>query len=250
LGLVLLVVLNRHAWKRILVAVTALVVIGVAGSAFVPVIRDRIAASLLSFGIGSSASSGVPHDDVSTFVSAWERLTTLPRANIDALGNVHSPLAYLTGGGYGMGSTALVPPGDSIAPMSHNQFAEMFTVFGAVGGGAQLVILTLIGYLLWRRLRSSREPILLAIFFAYILFLLNSVFANGTLYQPASASILFIAMFAATSSLFDEKLAPGQSSLRVNRSLRALAGLSRLIPAPSRDAADVVSTSSTDVVDA
>lgn len=231
IGLAFFVILNRRAWKRLLIALVTVSALLAVAYAVVPAIRDRISVSLLSFGIGGGV--GVVHGDVSIWVSTWDRLTTLPKANFEALVGLHSPLAFLTGAGFGMGNTALVPAKDSIAPMAHNQFAELFTVFGAIGGGAQIFILIVIWLLLWQRTRLGAPAIVTAIFFAYILLLLNSLFANGTLYQPASAAIFFFAFFTATTRLFDDpvNLGFGASPTAQKRwmlNVRSIAGLPRI----------------------
>lgn len=234
IGLVFLVVLNRRAWKRLLIALLTVTALVAAAYAVVPAVRDRVSVSLLSFGIGGGM--GVVHGDFSIWASTWDRLTTLPKANFEALVGIHSPLAFLTGAGFGMGNTALVPVGDSIAPMAHNQFAELFTVFGAIGGGVQIFILVVIWLLLWQRIQSGASPIVTTVFFAYILLLLNSLFANGTLYQPASAAIFFFALFAATSTIFDVPVdfvlgASPPAQKRWMLTVRSIAGLPK-IPGP------------------
>lgn len=202
IGLVVVILLNRRAWKRLSLAVAAVAGLVVFAYALLPAVRERVSVSLLSFGVATDASAGIVRDDVTIGTSVWDRLVTYPKANFDALVDIHSPLAYLTGAGFGMGNTALVPIGDAIAPMAHNQFAEAITVFGIIGGGVQIIILLRIGFLLFRRAKVSGAPALTAVFFAYVILMVNSLFANGTLYQPSSASIFYIAFFAATTTIF------------------------------------------------
>ena len=129
----------------------------------------------------------------------------LPKQNFESLGDLKSPLVYAVGGGYGMGSTALVPDADSIAPMAHNQYAELITVFGFLGGGVAIWVMISIGFALRRKTLGSNSIVYRALLFSYCLFLLNSAFANGTLYQPASASIFYIVFFAASSTVLSNQ---------------------------------------------
>jgi hypothetical protein len=187
--------LNRRSFLR------QFVLFSVGGGALygawvlLPAVRERVLASLESFGLKNDNPTIVNYDK-SFVASAIDRLTALPLANFHALADLHTPLVYVVGGGYGMGSTALVPESDSIAPMAHNQFAESITVFGFVLGSLQIFVMLAIARLLWKR-RNLNRPLFLAIGAAYASFLLNSVFANGTIYQPASASVFYLCMFAA-----------------------------------------------------
>jgi len=165
--------------------------------ASMPMVRNRIIGSLQSFGI-SVGTGHTTNYDATVVQGAWDRLTSLPKANFNALQDLHSPFAYFTGGGFGMGSTALVPASDSIAPMAHNQFMESITVFGFAGGTIQIMIMIYIGYRL-ARLRQLKSPTFQVMTVVYLLFMLNSMFANGTLYQPGSASIFYLVFFASIS---------------------------------------------------
>ena len=203
LGLLLLLFLNRRSLSKMAIPIIA--VSGLIGWAYaiLPVVQQRIASPLLSFGIGTAASAGIAQpDDVTVTTSIWDRLFSLPQANFDALANLHSPLVYLTGGGFGMGNTALVPTADVLAPMAHNQFAESVTVFGILGGGVQIIAILLVAFRLARRTKTTGGSIVTTILFAYVIVLVNSVFANGTLYEPASASIFYLALFASSTKIF------------------------------------------------
>lgn len=202
LGLLILTILNRRSWKRLLVGVAAAAGGTALAYAFVPVIRDRISASLLGFGVEADPDADIVRDDVGIWTSVWDRLVVLPGANFGALADLDRPLVYLTGGGFGMASTALVPDEDSLAPMAHNQFAEILTMFGPLVGGLAILILLRVGYLLAQRAKLTAAPVLFAVFLAYVLLMVNSLFANGTLYQPASASFFYLAFFTATTALF------------------------------------------------
>lgn len=213
IALLCLVFLNRRSLSRIFVVGSFASALALAAYSVVPVLQERVDASLQSFGIDTSSTTLI-RDDVSVQMSALDRLVTLPLANFQGLEALHSPLVYLVGGGYGMASTALVPLGDSLAPMAHNQFAEIVTVFGFVGGSILTVILFRILFGLVRRSRGYGRDVFGPLTVAYLIFLLNSVFANGTLYQPASASFFYLAMFAASSTLvIREQIVPAQTSV-------------------------------------
>lgn len=204
LSVTLILYLNRRSLTKVFAIVGVCLLTGFVITQSVPIVTERISVSLSSFGLDES-SYGIVNYDRSASGSAWDRITSLPRANIDALRDLNSPLVYAVGGGFGMGNTALVPEADSIAPMAHNQFAECFSVFGAIGSGIQFVILTAISLKLYRRYRSSGASIYLIALSSYGLFLANSVFANGTIYQPSGASILFLSLFVATSDVLEKK---------------------------------------------
>jgi hypothetical protein len=162
--------------------------------AYVPPVHERLSASLESFGY---TEVGLPANyDSNVRVAAVARVTEFPKANFLALRNLNSPFVYLVGGGFGMASTALVPRASSIAPMAHNQYAELATVFGAVGGSVMVVVLILIAVRLKMRARRAGD-LATVVLASYLVFLVNSLFANGTAYQPSSASILCLAAYAA-----------------------------------------------------
>lgn len=172
-----------------------------------------IRATAVSFGF----DSGVVTNDQSVTQSAADRVTRLPMENRAALRNLESPLVYAVGGGFGMASTALVPAEASLAPMAHNQFAEFVSVFGYVGGGAFLAITAAIGVRLMRRWRGGSDNISGPTFFAFSIWAVNSIFANGTAYQPAMASILYFSMFVALMRVAPEGVA---SDASVNEAVR------------------------------
>lgn len=193
-GALLLIYFNRRAFSKMAVAAVAVAGIAVAFYGLVPEVSRRVDATLVSFGV---VNAGVLNYDVAVGQSALDRLITLPLANFAALAELNSPLVYLVGGGFGMGDTALVPKTDSLAPMAHNQFAEVITVFGLIGGSALIISLLVVLYRLITLYRSARRTEVQVVLGSYVLLLINSFFANGTIYQPAAAGILFLAMFLA-----------------------------------------------------
>ncbi|WP_330476579.1 hypothetical protein [Terrabacter sp. C0L_2] len=188
-------------------------------------LRDRFIATASSFGLVSDPA--IVNYDVPVDQSVGERLTALPAANFAALGDLHTPFAYLLGGGYGMGGTALVPRESVLAPMAHNQFAELITVFGFILGGAAILGMLATFGRLWKVARNTPCPEQRRVYqltiAAYSIFLANSLFANGTLYQPFSASIFYFALFVAwcyphlaTTTQVERRTSARASDLRSN----------------------------------
>ena len=210
LAFVVIVYLNRRSLGRV-VGIT-LAISGVAGVIYVQLgtLDQRLSATLQSFGIQNGAQ--VTNYDSSVGSSAIERLSAFPLRNFEALSDLASPLVYFVGGGFGMGNTALVPKSDAIAPMAHNQFAELMTVFGIVGGSVAIVIMISVAFKLARKSRQPESEIHRVLLGAYGLLVFNSLFANGTVYQPASASIFYFAMFAAASSKLTKDSVHGEPS--------------------------------------
>lgn len=161
-------------------------------------ISSRIDASLQSFGI-NIGKKGENNYDYTVQESALDRITRLPKENYKFLDKLNTPMVYLTGAGFGMADTALVPKSDSFTIMAHNQYAENITVFGWIFGIVFNMIMLYIGYNLFKKYLLTKNRDYLIFFFAYIIFLINSIFANGTTYQPSSASIFYIAMFLSFS---------------------------------------------------
>jgi hypothetical protein len=186
---------NRDRLSRGIAALVMLGAFTAVAVAYIPPVNDRLESTLESFGFVGGAALPANYDS-SVQKSAIDRVSALPRANFLALGDQHSPLVYFVGGGFGMASTALVTPEASTAPMAHNQYAELVTVFGILGGGFMVWVLVAIGVRLKRRARAPGD-IPTVVLASYTVLLVNSLFANGTVYQPASASILCLAAYVA-----------------------------------------------------
>lgn len=191
LGLSLIVMSERRRPVTALLSISGLAIAFAVVVAVSPELAARVNAVATSFGL----DTGVRNYDRDIEASAMERLTTLPIANITALTQLHSPLVYVIGGGFGMGSTALVSREASLAPMAHNQYVEFFTVFGAVGGAVAVAALGTVFFRLLQMEARQRDPLVNRIYLAFGLWLLNAVFANGIAYQPVTASILWLAVF-------------------------------------------------------
>lgn len=157
------------------------------------ILQDSLAASATSFGV----EGGTQNYDQSFQGSLSDRLITRPAENFAVLATLGSPLVYLTGGGFGMASTALVPSSASLADMTHNQFAEFVSIGGFVGGGIACTVVAVILFRLLRDWRMGRDSVKGAVLAAFAIWIANSFFANGTAYQPITASIVFAAMFLA-----------------------------------------------------
>jgi len=205
-----LLVMNRRHLSRIVFGLGLVAVLGLAIYSLSTVVQDRVDAVLVSFGIQNSA---IENFDVSAEESVMDRLLTLPAANLEVLKTFGTPLIYVFGAGFGMANTALVPEEDSLAQMAHNQYVEVFSVFGIVGAalifGAMLTMLVRL-VRLHRRIRSDVTS---AVLWAYVLILVNSVTANGTLYQPAAASILYLGMYCAVAEGLFVRAADARSGL-------------------------------------
>jgi hypothetical protein len=89
--------------------------------------------------------------------------------------------------------------------MAHNQWVEMLTVFGVLGFMIFFALLLRAGW----RLSVGGEALTLTrdvriMFLAVLLLLLGRfVLANGGLYHPASATPLFLCLFASTLARAD-----------------------------------------------
>lgn len=195
IALAIVVWMNRRHLSRVAIGLVVLAAAFLFLYGSVPEVADRVDAVLVSFGV---QNTDVVSYDTDFDESAINRLIDLPLKNFAVLPTLGSPFVYLVGGGYGMGSTALVSEAASLGPMTHNQFAEFFSVFGIFGG---IVAVGVSVHILTRTFRLNRpdQPLWLqAIPFAYLLLFVNGLFANGTVYQPATGVIFFMAMFVAS----------------------------------------------------
>jgi hypothetical protein len=175
-----------------------LMVIGVVSIAIlVPSVRGRVLVSLASFGV--SSQEAVLVDDVDVGTSFHERLFQHPGKVFFNLDRVQGPTGHLTGAGFGMSSTALVPQPDELSIMAHNQLVE----FWALGGVFYLLVFLAFLVLVALRLLSlvshchrhglDRQRL----FFTCMIVVMvsygaNLPFANGLTYQPTQALIFWL----------------------------------------------------------
>lgn len=159
--------------------------------------RGRVLVSLASFGV--SSQEAVLVDDVDVGTSFHERLFQHPAKVFFNLDRVEGPTGHLTGGGFGMSSTALVPQPDELSIMAHNQLVE----FWALGGVFYLLVflaflamvavrlLTLVGYCHRMGLHQQRLffTCMVVVMASYVA---NLPFANGLTYQPTQALIFWL----------------------------------------------------------
>lgn len=203
----ILLFMNRRQLSRSVFGLGLVGVLGVGVYSFVPSVQERVDAVLVSFGVQNSA---IENFDVSAEESLIDRLVSLPAANVQVLATFDTPFIYIFGAGFGMANTALVPADDALAEMAHNQYVEVFTVFGAVGAVLLIGALIVILMRLIRLHRRIRSDVTRAVVWAYILLLGNGLAANGVFYQPAAASVFFLAMYCAIAAPF---LAAGEGAL-------------------------------------
>jgi hypothetical protein len=197
-AVMMLLYLHRRGGLRLLAGLLLTVMVTGVALAALPSAQERLGTSLKSFGITTDVE--IRNSDKSVLVSALDRLTSLPRENIEAWRGltdspVESGLTTLVGGGFGMASTALVPAGDGLGPQAHNQYVEVLTVFGVLG---LLVVLATLGAAVTRlwRLRRSASGTRWVYLATLLLLTARFTFANGGLYHPATATALFLCLFA------------------------------------------------------
>ncbi|MDQ4214246.1 hypothetical protein [Microbacterium capsulatum] len=192
----IILLINRKSFSRLVLGLGAVAVIGLCLYSYVPIVQERVDVVLVSFGIQNSS---VVNYDVTAEQSLIDRLVELPRANVAVLDTFHSPLVYLFGAGFGMGNTALVPEPDVLAPMAHNQYVELYSVFGWAGAVGLVLVLLVVLIRIARIHHRVRMDVTRAILWAYVILLVNAVTANGAFYQPAGASVLYLAFFLAVA---------------------------------------------------
>lgn len=175
-----------------------LLVVGVVSIAIlVPSVRGRVLVSLASFGV--SSQEAVLVDDVDVGTSFHERLFQHPGKVFFNLDRVRGPTGHLTGAGFGMSSTALVPQPDELSIMAHNQLVE----FWALGGVFYLLVflaflalvalrlLSLVGFC-YRHGLDRQRLFFTCMIVVMVSYVANLPFANGLTYQPTQALIFWL----------------------------------------------------------
>jgi hypothetical protein len=168
-----------------------------------PQLEGRLDVILRGYGVALTGTEIINYD-VTTRQGIADRLGTLPLANIAALKDFGTPWVYLTGGGFGMADQTLVSVADSRAPQAHNQYVEIFTVFGPVMG-AMLIAITISTLLrLRRRYRSRGHEEYNILCWIMVFFVVSAAFGGGAYFQPVSASVLWLCVFVSLCNLADD----------------------------------------------
>ena len=198
LGLLALLWVDRRNISRGVFAIGVVGVIGFWLFSTSPTFAGRLNVVLQT--VGFSPAEGVRvNSDINLDEAAWARLSELPATNVATLSELGSPWVYLLGGGYGFGGGALVPPDDVLAQQAHNQYVEFFTVFGLIGGMVLLAVALGTVFKLRGLYRTTGLQLYSTVLIAYLFLLGNAIFANGRLYQPATVSVFYLALFVAVS---------------------------------------------------
>lgn len=170
------------------------VVISIAMS--VPAIQGRLLVSLASFGV---ESQGTRVDDVDIGTSFEERLLYHPTEIFYNLDRLRGPWGLLTGAGFGMSSTALVPQEDQQSIMSHNQLVEFWALSGVFFLLLFIVIIISVFIMIfslinecWRTNRNEERRVFVCLLSILICYVANLPFANGLVYQPTQAAIFWM----------------------------------------------------------
>ena len=197
LGILGLLIVNYRSLGRwaITIALSAFLVLAVLSVN--SDLTSRISAVSQSYGI-SLTGEQIASNDASIEEGITERLTTRPAQNFAALKQFNSPFVYIVGAGYGMGGLTLVDrEEDVMAPQAHNQYAELVTIFGPVGGAMLILMVITIVVRLWRAFHSRKLRIYFSFLVIMFVWMLIGLFGGGSFFQPAMASILWISIFCA-----------------------------------------------------
>lgn len=179
-------------WKLSDAAKLGLILAISIGAAFsIPAVRDRMLVNLASAGLAAVKQQ----DDVSIGQSVGERLLQHPIEVLTALDQIYGETGWLTGAGFGMSSTALVPEDDSLSIMAHNQYVEYMALGGVIFLMVFLMILTNIAISLvhaavtaHRTGDTSAQNIFAVYLAVFVNYIINLPFANGLTYQPLQAA--------------------------------------------------------------
>lgn len=190
---------HRHN-RKFLIPLIAIPAVGTLAMVTIPALRERFLGTVSAF-TETTPSASNNYDPA--LPSILDRLTSLPAANWSALTGLDHPVLQATGGGYGMGNTALVQPTDVLAPMAHNQVVESMSVHGILGGTLLWALLIVAACSLVLKARRTHRPLDTCLALAMGMVLLNSVTANGTLYQPATGTAVMMLLYYAVAKFPD-----------------------------------------------
>lgn len=198
-GVGLLIAHRRN--RKFLIPLVAMPVMSTLALLAIPALRERFLGTVSAF---TETTPTAANNYDPALPSILDRLGSLPAANWAALAGLDQPLLQVTGGGYGMGNTALVPPTDSLAPMAHNQVVESMSVHGIVGGTILWALLIVAFCSLVLKARRTHRPFDSCLALAMGMVLLNSVTANGTLYQPATGTAVMMLLYYSVAKFPDQ----------------------------------------------
>lgn len=177
--------------------VVAIFLLSIALVLAIPSVRDRMLVNLASYGIESAEKA----DDVSIGRSVLERVLLHPKNIISSLNDRYEEYGLISGAGFGMSSTALVPETDSLSTMAHNQYVDFLAIGGVFHMILFILIISYIGYRIVcsniEEMREGRPDTGLTtsvMFNIFVIFLINLPFANGLVYQPLQASVFWLLM--------------------------------------------------------
>lgn len=176
------------------------------GMAFsVPAVRDRLMVNLASYGIVNKSAN----DDVSLDKSIFERLAHYPGIVFKSLQDRYSEIGWMTGAGFGMSSTALVPEIDSLSTMAHNQLVDLIGIGGMPYLFLFICMLASIGFSIvngavsaYRDRYADAQATYATLIVMFLNFLTNLPFANGLIYQPLQASIFWLLVSISCNPFF------------------------------------------------
>lgn len=173
--------------------VLTLTIIGIAAT--VPAIQGRVLVNLASFGLADESKL----DDVTIATSFQERLLKHPSEVYRRLTILRGEAGLLTGAGFGMSSTALVPQPDELSIMAHNQFVEFVALSGIlylfVFLAIMIAVFVRLGSLCvqcWREGQDEARRVHVTLLVVYACYAANLPFANGLVYQPMQAAVFWI----------------------------------------------------------
>ena len=92
--------------------------------------------------------------------------------------------------------------------MAHNQVIESMSVHGIIGGTILWALLIVAFSSLVLKARRTRRPFETCMALAMGMVLLNSVTANGTLYQPATGTAVMMLLYFSVAR-FETQTEPG-----------------------------------------
>jgi len=176
--------------------VGAVFVVSIAVALAIPSVRDRLLVNLASYGVESAEKA----DDVSIDQSIGERIFQHPKEIIDNLYKQYHEVGWITGAGFGMSSTALVPEKDQLSIMAHNEYFEFLGIGGIF---YVLLFIIIISYSIYKILfhtlyskNTVHRHVFATLIVIFINYVVNLPFANGLVYQPLQAATFWVLIYS------------------------------------------------------